>query len=130
MSLPSSPPPSGFRFLTDHNVPDSVGAVLERFGHDVVRLRDVMAVDTPDPVVARAAIEADRILVSWDRDFNQQRFMSPRFEKLKRLSMSGTEVGGADRLEEALDIVTFAINRISKQPVMIRVGVGKVQVRV
>ena len=59
------------RFLTDHNVPDSVGKALDELGHDVVRLRDVMAVNTSDPIVARAAIEDKRILVSWDRDFNR-----------------------------------------------------------
>jgi Domain of unknown function (DUF5615) len=119
-----------FRFLTDHNVPDSVGNTLRRLGHDVVRLREVMAVNTTDPVVAQAAIRDRRILVTWDRDFNQQRFMSPRFAELSRLSMSGPEMEGAARLEQVFDVVAFAICRAADAPITIRVGVGKVQLHI
>jgi hypothetical protein len=119
-----------FRFLTDHNVPDSVGNLLLNLGQDVVRLRDVMAADAKDPVVARAAIEDSRILISWDRDFNQQRFLSPRFAGLRRLSMSGPEMTGASRLEEIFDVVSFALMRAKGAPITVRVGVGKVQIHV
>jgi hypothetical protein len=115
-----------FRFLTDNNVPDSVGNVLISLGHDVVRLRDVMATDAPDPVVARAAIEDNRILISWDRDFNQQRFKSPRFEGLSRLSMSGPEMEGASRLKSVFDIVEFSLRRAGDKSAIIKVGVGRV----
>lgn len=120
--------PRRFRFLTDHNVPDSVGNLLVKLGHDVVRLREVMAVDTADPVVARAAIEDNRILVTWDRDFNQQRFMSPRFAELSRLSMSGPEMAGAARLEAVFDVVAFALGRAAAAPITIRVGPSRVQI--
>ena len=116
-----------FRFLTDHNVPDSVGETLIQLGHDLVRLRYVMAVDTTDPVVAKAAIEDNRILISWDRDF-KQRFRAPRFAGLSRLSMSGPEMEGAVRLEAVFDIVSFALRRANGHPVTIRVGVGYVQI--
>jgi hypothetical protein len=119
-----------FRFITDHNVPDSVGNVLIDLGHDVVRLREVMAVDTTDPIVARAAIEDQRVLVSWDRDFNQQRFMAPRFARLSRLSMSGPEMDGAQRLLSIFGLVSFALNRAGNNPITIRVGSGKVQIHV
>jgi hypothetical protein len=119
-----------FRFLTDHNVPDSVGDTLRRLGHDIVRLRNVMAVNTTDPVVARAAIEDNRVLLSWDRDFNQQRFKSPRFEGLSRLSMSGPEMYGATRLEAVFDVIEFALRRSAGAPITILVGVGKVQIHV
>lgn len=119
-----------YRFLTDHNVPDSVGDALNGLGQDVVRLREVMAVDTTDPIVAKAAIEDGRILISWDRDFNQQRFMAARFAGLSRLSMSGPEMEGAVRLDAVFDIVVFALQRANGMPVTIRVGVGKVQLHV
>ena len=122
--------PQRFRFLTDHNVPDSVGNTLTDLGNDVVRLRDVMAANATDPVVAQAAIQDSRVLVSWNRDFNQQRFMAPRFAGLSRLSMSGPEMDGAARLEAALDLVAFALRRAAGAPVTIRVGVGKVQIHV
>jgi hypothetical protein len=122
--------PQRFRFLTDHNVPDSVGNALTDLGHDVVRLREVMAANATDPVVAQAAIQDSRILVSWDRDFNQQRFMSPRFVGLSRLSMSGPEMDGAARVHTVFDIISFALSRAAGLPITIRIGVGKVQIHV
>lgn len=119
-----------FRFLSDHNVPDSFGNFLIGIGHDVVRLRDVMAINTSDPVVAKAAMESDRVLISWDRDFNQQRFLAPRFIGLSRLMMSGPEMEGAARLESVFDIVSYALRRADRSPVTIRVGVGKIQIHV
>jgi hypothetical protein len=130
LALPEGPPFKQFRFLTDHNVPDSVGNVLLDLGHDVVRLRDVMAVDTTDPIVARAAIEDHRVLVSWDRDFNQQRFMAPRFAQLSRLSMSGPEMDGAQRLISVFDLVAFALRRAGENPITVRVGSEKVQIHI
>ncbi|WP_363451058.1 DUF5615 family PIN-like protein [Mesorhizobium sp.] len=52
------------------NVPDSVGNFLASKGHDMVRFRDVMAIHSADPIVARAAMADGRFLVSWDRDFD------------------------------------------------------------
>lgn len=88
-----------------------------------------MAVDTTDPVVAEAAIQDQRVLVSWDRDFGQQRFLSPRFARLSRLSMSGPEMEGAARLEQVFDILEFVLRRADGNPVTIHVGPGKVQIR-
>jgi hypothetical protein len=117
------------KFFTDNNVPDSVGGVLIDRGHNVIRLRDVMAADAKDPVVAVAAIEAGRILVSWDRDFNHQRFQAPRFAGLSRIGMSCAEPEGAGRIEETIDLVEFAVVRSEGQPITILIGRGKVLVR-
>jgi predicted nuclease of predicted toxin-antitoxin system len=68
---------SVIRFLLDNNVPDSVARYLRERGHDVELVRDVMAADAKDPVVAVAAIKSNRVLVSWDRDFDHQRFQQP-----------------------------------------------------
>jgi hypothetical protein len=89
-----------------------------------------MAVDTTDPVVARAAMEDDRVLVSWDRDFNQQRYMGPRYAQLSRLSMSMPEMEGAIRLGAVFDIVEFALRRAAGAPITIRVGSHRVQIHV
>jgi hypothetical protein len=120
----------GFRFLTDHNVPVSLGNALIAMGHDVVKVSDVMPADSPDPVVARAAIEDARILISWDRDFNAQRLASPRFAELSRIMMSGPEPEGADRITSVFDVVEFALRRNPGVPIIIRIGVGKVQIHV
>lgn len=77
------------RFYTDENVPDSVPAYLQRRGHSVFRAKAHAPEGTPDPIVATTAMEADRILVTWDRDFNDQRFQKLRFARLSRLGLSG-----------------------------------------
>ena len=39
------------RFFADHCVPNSVVRALAAAGHEVMRLRDHLAPDSPDPVV-------------------------------------------------------------------------------
>ena len=119
---------AALQFLADVNVPDSVGRVLTARGHDVARVRDVMAANAPDPVVAEAAIQSSRILLSWDRDFNHQRFMKPRFQRLSRIGFSCSEPEGAARLEAVIDLIEFALYRHGDLPIRIRIGRDKVQV--
>ena len=118
-----------FTFLTDVNVPDSVGDFLISNGHDVVRLRDVMAIDSPDPVVAQATTEAKRILISWDKDFYHQRFLAPRFAELSRVGFSCPEPEGAARLKVIGDLFEFAIKRAKGRPVTLRIGRDKLLVK-
>lgn len=116
-------------FLADHNVAMAVSRFLNGRGHDVAVLADLMPMDTPDPVVATAAIEAGRILLSWDRDFNHQRFMQERFAALSRIGFSCPEPEGAARLAEVIDVVEFAVARAKGHPVRIRVARDKVQIQ-
>jgi predicted nuclease of predicted toxin-antitoxin system len=53
----------------DENVPDSVGAILRRAGHDVELARDEQLAGVPDHALLEAASAEGRILVSLDRDF-------------------------------------------------------------
>lgn len=115
-------------FLTDVNVPDSVGNILISGGHDVVRVRDVMAIDAADPVVAEAAIRAGRMLISWDKDFHHQRFMKPRFKQLSRIGFCCPEPDGANRLKTVLDIVEFTVSRANGSPITIRIAKDKILV--
>ena len=102
-------------FLTDNNVPDSVGAYLEQRGHRVTRMRDVMAVDSPDLIVAMAAVTSGQVLVSWDKDFNAQRFQQVRFEKLTRLAFSCAEPEAVARLEEEIDALELEWAKAQKR---------------
>ena len=76
-------------FFLDNNVPDSIGRYLQRRGHSVQRQRFYIPADSPDPLVAATALNAGRILISQDRDFNSQRFQQDRFAGLSRLALSG-----------------------------------------
>lgn len=116
-------------FLTDVNVPDSVGTYLSGRGHDVVRVRDIMAIDTKDPVIAEAAMQSERILISWDKDFNHQRFLKPRFRRLNRIGFSCPEPDGSKRLAEIIDLVEFAFGRAGGVPVSLKIASDKVLVR-
>jgi len=116
-------------FLTDQNVPESVPKLLIGRGHDVVRVRDIMSTDAKDPVVAEAAMRARRTLITWDKDFNHQRFMKPRFNDLSRIGFSCPEPEGASRLQEVLDLVEFTFARASGAPVKILVGKDKILIR-
>ncbi|HEX3918446.1 MAG TPA: DUF5615 family PIN-like protein [Caulobacteraceae bacterium] len=102
------------RFFTDNNVPDSVGTYLRHRGHSVYRMRHHMRTDEPDPVVARAALEDDRILVSLDKDFNSQRFAQDRFAKLSRLALSGESPTLLPAIKKHMDLIEFQWGRCRK----------------
>lgn len=57
------------RFLADHCVSNSVVRTLRDAGHEVLRLREVLPVESPDRVVVAKAQEIDAILLSMNGDF-------------------------------------------------------------
>jgi predicted nuclease of predicted toxin-antitoxin system len=57
------------RFLADHCISNSIVQTLREVGHEVLRLRDVLPVDSPDRVVIAKAQEIDAILISLNGDF-------------------------------------------------------------
>ena len=58
------------RFFVDHCVPESVAEALESKGHEVLRLRNQMATDAPDPDVIEQAQMLDAVLLSLNGDFS------------------------------------------------------------
>lgn len=118
------------RFFLDQNVPDSVGRYLQGRKHSVLRLRHHIPDDSPDPVVGMTALEADRILISWDRDFNSQRFRQPRFAVLSRISLSGDGSTLLAAVKEHIDLVEF---KMPKPPrggrIVAHVKVGQIRFR-
>jgi predicted nuclease of predicted toxin-antitoxin system len=57
------------RFLADHCISNTIVRSLRDAGHEVVRLRDVLAVESPDRLVIAKAQEIDAILLSMNGDF-------------------------------------------------------------
>lgn len=57
------------RFFADQCVPSSIIRALREEGHQILRLKDSIAVDSPDPVVLAKAQELDAILLSLNGDF-------------------------------------------------------------
>lgn len=118
------------KFFLDQNVPDSICAYLQRRGHSVYRQRHHIKDDAPDPVVGMTALKAGRILVSWDRDFNSQRYQQDRFRTLSRIGLSGAGPTLLPAMKEHIEIVEFQMSRIPKGGRMVaHVQVGNIRFR-
>jgi predicted nuclease of predicted toxin-antitoxin system len=57
------------RFLADHCISNTIVQTLRDGTHEVVRLRDVLPAESPDPIVIAKAQEMDAILLSMNGDF-------------------------------------------------------------
>jgi predicted nuclease of predicted toxin-antitoxin system len=57
------------RFLADHCISNTIVQMLRDERHEVVRLRDVLPVESPDASVIAKAQELDAILLSMNGDF-------------------------------------------------------------
>lgn len=57
------------RFLADHCVSNQIIQTLREAGHEVVRLKDVLPVESADSQVIATAQEIDAILLSLNGDF-------------------------------------------------------------
>jgi hypothetical protein len=119
-------------FLTDNNVPDSIGAWLIERGHDVHRMRDLMPNDSPDPVVAVAALDAGLLLVSQDKDFNAQRFAQAKFARLKRIGLIGPGPTLLAALKQHIHLIEAHCawaERETVERVTFQVGLGQIRIR-
>ena len=91
----------------DNNVPDSIGDYLQSRGHSVFWQRAHIPADSPDPIVATTAMEAGRILVTQDKDFNNQRFMKERYAHLSRISLVGPAHTLLAAVKEHIDLIEY-----------------------
>ncbi len=57
------------RFLADHCISNTIVQTVRDAAHEVVRLRDVLPVESPDTIVIAKAQEMDAILLSMNGDF-------------------------------------------------------------
>jgi predicted nuclease of predicted toxin-antitoxin system len=57
------------RLLADHCVSNTIVRTLRDATHEVVRLKDVLPVESPDAIVIAKALELDAILLSMNGDF-------------------------------------------------------------
>jgi predicted nuclease of predicted toxin-antitoxin system len=66
------------RFLCDHCVPTDIAEALRHYGTDVLLVREVLPVRSPDPVVLAKAQEIGAILLSLNGDFSDIVAYPPR----------------------------------------------------
>lgn len=120
------------RLFLDHNIPDSIGRYLQRRGHSVLRQRHHIPADSPDPLVAMTAMTAGRILVTQDRDFNNQRFQQPKFAGLSRISLSGPSHTLLDAVKEHLHLIEYQwlhVQRTRAPRLIAHISVGQFRFR-
>jgi predicted nuclease of predicted toxin-antitoxin system len=71
------------RFKLDENMPREIALYLRSSGHDASTVLDEQLGGKPDPMIAEAAREEERILATLDRDFADLRKYKPsRFHGL------------------------------------------------
>lgn len=123
------------RFLIDHNVNASVTRALRALGHDVVTVQEILFPEAEDPIVATAAVQEDRVLVSHDADMRRiERKISDgvraRYPTLCRIMLCTPEVMAADRLEAFMPIVEleFEQARGCECPMMFEIGHRRVRI--
>ena len=115
-------------FFTDQNVADSAGNYLLKCGHKLTRLRECMATDTRDPLVALACANGGHVLVSHDNDFKQiakKLNITKRQYRLKlhRLHLKCSEPYAAKRISEALALIEseWLIAKRRNEPMVIEI---------
>lgn len=90
-----------------------------------------MPADSPDTIVAEAAIHGGQVLISWDKDFSQQRFQKERFTSLQRVAFSCPEPQAVERLSQVLDRIEDEYRRArkAKKPLLFRIARDRIMIR-
>ncbi len=97
-------------FFTDNDVEDEVGEVLIAAGHSVVRLRDVMLGNSPDPIVDANCRANGLVLITHNykhfRKIAQELASGGRkIKRLNRIDMEVHQSDGPRRISEVLHLI-------------------------
>ena len=116
-------------FFTDNDVPDGVGAALQERGHAVIRLRDRMLRDSPDPVVAAACRNQGLVLVTHNvKHFRSisQRYESKRNEpdRLCRILLECKQIDAVARMRDAIGLIEAEWERLGEQKHGLHISIG------
>ena len=108
------------QFFTDQNVPDSVGKAIVSAGHLVTKLRDCMAINTVDPIIAMACAQGGHVLVSHDNDFKSiakrlQVTQNVYAQRLHRIDLRCFEPNGARRIAEVMSLIEHEWRLVTKR---------------
>ena len=102
------------RVFIDQCVPDSAGRAFQDQGHEVIYLREKIATNSPDPLVAAVAEANEAILVSLDADFRQlaKRHGVGRreFRRLSLIKLSCRESRCYERIADAMSLILHEWN--------------------
>ena len=97
------------KFFIDNNVADSVATFLREQGYEVILLREILATNSPDYLVATVSQLYNAVLVTHDGDFKQLAkrltISNHRFRRLSRISLRCSEPRAAARMRDALSLI-------------------------
>jgi hypothetical protein len=116
----------------DNNVPDSIGRYLQSRGHSVRRQRFHIPANSADHLVAMTAMTAGRILVTIDKDFNDQRFQQGKFQSLSRIALSGPSYTLLDGVKEHAHLIEYQwahVQKIGARRMIAHVRAGNLRFR-
>jgi predicted nuclease of predicted toxin-antitoxin system len=102
------------RVFIDQCVPDSAGKAFKEYDHEVIFLREKIATNSPDPLVAAVAQANDAILLSLDADFrkiaSRHGVGKREFRKLSLIKLSCRESRCFERISEAMSLILHEWN--------------------
>lgn len=123
------------RFLLDENVHLGVMRALVELNHDAIRSTQILNVGAEDQLVATAAVENQRVLVSHDHDMRKiERKISEghreRYPALCRLMFCLPEPEAVPRLLKFLPMVEveFASALADGQPMMFEICARRIRI--
>lgn len=123
------------KFLMDHNVSAGVTRLLRELGHDVVTVQEVLYPEAEDQIVATAAVQEERVLVSHDADMKRiERKISEahrdRFPALCRLMLCCPEAAAVERIRLFIAIIEFEFEQAAaaNSPMMFELGARRVRI--
>jgi len=99
------------RFMLDEGVPDSVGEIFEKAGHEVIYLNksQVIMRGSPDPLVVQAAVANEAILVALDGDMRKiaqgHGVGKNRYRMLSLIKLSCFEPDAAGRVKSMMSLI-------------------------
>lgn len=123
------------RFLLDQNVQASVSRALENLDHDVAFSRDLVGAEAQDPIVATAAVQEERILVSHDNDMRRvERYVSDaslaRYPTLSRLMFACAYPDAAGRLELFMPVIETWHREANEGEFPMLIEIGRSRLRI
>ncbi|MGH7056594.1 MAG: DUF5615 family PIN-like protein [Acetobacteraceae bacterium] len=108
------------RVFVDQCVPDSAAHAFLEKGHEVQFLRECLAVNSDDMLVAPVAMAREAVLLSLDRDFRKiaTRLQSSqrRLRKLSLIQLRCRESHAKRRLQESMSLIEHEYRLMLETP--------------
>lgn len=122
-------------FFTDNDVDNKVGDFLKDSGHSVVRLREVMLDDSPDPIVAAACREHGMVLITHNiKHFKaivkEYEITKAQADHLCRIELACRQIDAVARMQAAIGVIESEWIRLGPTKEALRIFLGDGIIRI